>query len=251
MYSKNDLIWTPITLLIAVIIAICTRLILKKLGRENCRAPFIIVTVMLLALEITKQIYISINETEHTDIPVQICSTVYLFYSLASFSKKGGRVSQAGFAMSMSIGLMICLGLLAVPNLITWNATEDVFTSRADFYTYHTLAFHFLLMLFVILAFALKPYKPNIKDYKWVVLTFGVYMAISAILAITLNQNYAMFLEFPFALLDPIKSVNAALYTFVIWLIYVVMISGLGGFFVVILPILIKRRAINSSPPRF
>ena len=239
MHTVYDLVWLPI---IFVLMFGATKLchsLLKGRREQVRRVPLIVIAVLLLVLELIKQV-VSLKQGYNLwHIPLHTCSAVMFFFPLACFSKPNSRISEIGFAVSLSIAGAISIGVYGFTSLIIGSASEKIFTGVANFFDYHTFIFHSLVILFVMLSIALKPYKPNPKDIKWTFIIFGAFMLIAAVMAHVLATDFARFLNFPFPWFEVLQGVPI-LYSFAVWLVYMFM-CFCGVFLAIIAPKLIMK----------
>ena len=239
MHTVHDFILLPLIFILMFGVTKLCCFLLKGKREQVRRIPFIVITALLLILEVLKQIVSFTQGYNLWHIPLHICSSVMFFFPFACFAKPNSRISEIGFALSLSIGGVISIGVYGFTSLIIGNVSEQIFSGIATFFSYHALAFHNLVILFVMLGIALKPYKPNPKDIKWTFIVFGAFILFAAVMAHTLATDFARFLNFPFPWVESLHGIPF-LYSFAIWFIYMFM-CFCGTFLAIIAPRLITK----------
>ena len=225
-------LWTAqhaYTLLPAIVVMIVIGLLLRRwLGKKEYRVrliPVQILTVILVALEVGKQLYSFMRGYDLYHIPLHFCS-LFLFV-LPVFSFYRGKRQHAVQGITAAICGSLFLLMLIYPNLIygSWNI-EAFFKGYLDF---HTVAFHNIVMLVFVLILCLDLYEPR-KKGNWmpcVWFTLG-FCVISASMAQILKTNYANFYHCNIPPCEAIRlSLQPVLGTVVTQILYVSIVSAL------------------------
>ena len=196
--------------------------------------PFQIISVILLILEVIKQVYSIIKGYDLYYIPLHFCS-LFLFVLPAMAFYKGKHKDMVD---SIACTCMMCLMLFMTiyPNLIygTWNI-ENYFNFKNDFIDFHTVTFHNLVMFAFILTIGLRLHTPT-KKY---IVAHIVFVAIFAFLAATFSQilktNYANFYS---CNIEPLENVRLSIiesigyaggqtiYVLILYVLHVVFVLG-------------------------
>lgn len=175
-----------------------TILLNKLIGKKDLKIrmiPFQIITVILLVLEVIKQVTSIINGYNLYYIPLHFCS-LFLFVLPAMAFYKGKHKDMVD---SIACTCMMCLMLFMTiyPNLIYGPGNvQNYFNLKNDFIDFHTVTFHNLVMFAFILTIGLRLHTPSKKRY---IVPHIIFVSIFAVLAATFSQilktNYANFYQ--------------------------------------------------------
>ena len=173
---------------------------LYKNDNNDRELPLQAITLIIVVLEICKQIRNIINGFDPWDLPLHYCSLFVFFFPFAQFgsekSKRFFKPVSFGCALTVSIALYIC------PHAIMGNACDNILRT---FTTFHTFMFHQLVVLYTFISIALKDYIPNKNDYKSIISVMIVYGITAIIMSYLLNTNYCNFLHSSLPPLDEIR----------------------------------------------
>lgn len=209
---KNILIESVIFISI-LLFAYLLYIFLKDKTEKIKRVPFIVITVILLAMEAAKQIYSFIVGYNLYYIPLQICSLFLLCYPLAVFAR--GRVRDYGWCMSLCLGSSLCLAQLFLSQILTQDYIFKLFTAQATPFHYHTVFYHHIIVLHFVLMLFLKPYKPKKQDILPTLVMYSVFMVISCVFANLLHTNYSGYINYGAAVFDYFKRYGQAVFNIV------------------------------------
>ena len=195
----------------AVILA-CAYILHKKLREKHQsakRIPFLIITAAILSLEALRQIMALARGYTPDNLPLYLCSLYMPVFAMASFGKSGGKLSNIGYSLSLTIGLPIAISTILAPFvvfdvLVYGSATQNIFTANAVFRHYHSFFYHMLGVFFVTLCVVLKPYKPKKND---AILAIGVFLSfvlVSAFVSRYVHVDYIRVWSFPLSIPVPI-----------------------------------------------
>ena len=213
-----------------------TILLNKLIGKKDLKIrmiPFQIISVIFLILEVIKQVSSIIKGYDLYYIPLHFCS-LFLFVLPAMSFYKGKHKDMVD---SIACTCMMCLMLFMTiyPNLIygPWNI-ENYFNIKNNFFDFHTVTFHNLVMFAFILTIGLRLHTPTKKRH---IVPHIVFVSIFAALAATFSQilktNYANFYHCNIPPLENLRlSVINAIGYFGGQLFYVVVLCGLHIAFV-------------------
>lgn|GEM_PF-6060868 len=98
---------------------------------------------------------------------MHVCSILLFALPLAVFLKQGSKASNFFWALTLITGLLQAIALLFVPEgLIEAGAANAMGLSglTPSFFDWHTIIYHYLFLLVIVLAPLLKPYKPDWKE---------------------------------------------------------------------------------------
>lgn len=231
-------LWTPAhvrTLLPAVIImviaAVALRYLLAGKSDKVRRIPLQIVAVCILLLEIAKQTISLVRGYDLYHIPLHFCSLLILMLPLMAFynGKHRQNVRAIGSVYAMSVFLLTVI----YPDLIynTYNI-EHFF---ADFFSFHTVAFHNIALLAYLLILMLELYTPgSAAEQKPVALATLTYCVIGATAAQLLKTNFNNFYQCNIAPLEQVRqNLQGVLGTGLTQVLYVLIVITLDLAFVI------------------
>ena len=230
-------LWTPAhirTLLPSICVMVLIAVVLRRtLGKQERRVrmiPYQILACMLVLLEIGKQALSLRNGYDLYHLPFHFCSMFIFMPALMAFyrGKHEKMVSCVTTAISGSLFLM----MLIYPNLIYSAGNIQEFT--ADYFDFHTVAFHNVAMMAFVVTVALELHEPAPKGETGKVLLFILgFCTISASMAHLLKTNFNNFYTCNIAPLEVVRqSVEAALGNTVAAVFYVLIVTALDLLFV-------------------
>ena len=219
--------WTPLhvyTLIPQFIVYAALAFILSRILRnkdyETRLLPLKICTVILLVLEVVKQIKGIVTGYDTYWIPLHFCSLFLYFHPIACFYK--GKYRDRFMMIAGVVSTCLFLFMAIYPNVIY---SDDAIRSMWDFVTgrggtffeLHTVLFHgigtftfFLFMFQGLVGFDTK------KDIVTVLITYGAYCLIVGPVAQIIDTNYNNFVHSNAPFLENIRTS---------------IIDGLGAFF--------------------
>lgn len=154
--------------------------------------PMQVIAVMLLLLEVGKQ-WISLKRGyDLYHIPLHYCSLfIFAIPAMAFYrGKNAGKVRAITSALCASVFLI----MLIYPSLIY--SADDVRRFFKEYMSFHTVAFHNLVMLSFVLILALGLHNPEKRGEPKAISVFMLcYCAVAAIAAQLLKTNYANFYQ--------------------------------------------------------
>jgi hypothetical protein len=232
-------LWTPqhaMTLLPAIAVMLVLTAVLQltigKKSRKVRMIPFQVIAVILLVLEVMKQVYSISRGYDLYHIPLHFCSLFLFTLPAAAFynGKHRGKV----MTVAATTGASLLLFMLIYPNLIYSAGNIENFFNTEDFLSFHTVAFHNLALWSVMLVVGLRLYEPPKRGEGLSCLIFILcFCAASGIMAQVLKTNYANMYR---CNIPPLESLRVAVEGMVGYpvaqTIYVLCVSlGTTGFF--------------------
>ena len=186
-------LWSPEhakTLLPAVAAMIVIAVILRAaIGKKDIKIrmiPFQIISCILLALEIGKQVVSVIKGYDLYHLPFHFCSLFIFMMPLMAFYK--GKHKTAVTAISSAICMATTFLTLVYPCLIY--SVWDITNFFSDYFCFHTVVFHNLVIFGLILILALDLHTPQPKETKAVILFTVCFCVVSATMAQLLETNF-------------------------------------------------------------
>ena len=190
-------LWSPAhikTLLpamgVMLLLSILLRVLLGKKDLKIRMIPVQIIAVILLALEVGKQVVSFSRGYDLYHIPLHFCSI--LLFTLPAMAFYNGKYVQ----QVRAVGTAICgaiFWLTAIYPCLIYGAgnIEGFFTNYLDA---HTVLFHNLAMLAFMLIVALDLHIPAAKgEHKLIIVFLTAFCVIAAVASQLLQTNYAGF----------------------------------------------------------
>lgn len=230
-------LWTKehaVTLIPAVAVMLILGIILRKaLGEKDLKIrmiPFQILTCILLLLEAGKQILSLKQGYDLYHLPFHFCSLFIFALPAMSFYK--GKHRNTVSAITTALCASVFLLMLIYPNLIYSGAAVTEFFT--NFFSFHTVAFHNIVMLECVLILALQLHIPEEKGEPMKIVWFIiVFCVVSATMAHLLKTNYANYYTCNIPVLETVRlAVAGVLGNVVAKLLYILIVSLLNVGFV-------------------
>ena len=206
-------LWTDMhikTLLPSILIMAAVALILGKcLAKRSERVrmlPFQFFAVLLFVLEIIKQLKSFSQGYDLYHIPLHFCSLFVFMLPLMSFYH--GKYKNGVRAITVGLCAAVFILMCAYPELI-YGGT-DVERYFQNFFSFHTVTFHNVIILEFFLIITLRLYEPQgcKKDTRPLLLFMLCYCAIAAVSAQLLKTNFNNFYQ---CNVPPLESVRQSL----------------------------------------
>ena len=230
-------LWTKehaVTLIPAVVVMLILGIILRKaLGGKYLKIrmiPFQIFACILLLLEAGKQILSLKQGYDLYHLPFHFCSLFIFALPAMAFYKGKHRTTVS--AITTALCASVFLLMLIYPNLIySGGAVTEFFT---NYFSFHTVAFHNIVMLECVLILALQLHTPEEKgEPKKIVWFIIVFCVVSASMAHLLKTNYANYYTCNIPVLESVRlAVAGVLGPVVAKLLYILIVSALNVGFV-------------------
>ena len=205
-----------------VVISIVVALLLRGKEEKYKMIPIQIIAVILVALEIMKQIYGIVTGYVTYWLPFHFCSLFIFVLPIMAFYKGKNKdlVRIVGTATCTMLFLFMCV----YPTLIY--SEDNILNMGNDLLSFHTVMFHNLVLLAFTLMVAIRPYKFKAKrDLLAVLVFFACFCVVSGSMANILKTNYNSFYYCQVAPIENIRvSLNNAMGGFGQF-VYVLMIS--------------------------
>lgn len=224
-------LWTrehTMTLLPALAVMTVAAIALRKwLGGKEYRVrmiPVQIIAVLLVLLEIGKQVDSICHGYDLYHIPLHYCSLVLVMLPVMAFYR--GKAKE--IVRSITCGVCMAVTLLTViyPNLIY--SAGNISGYWEGFQNFHTVTFHNLAIFATLLMLALDVYLPGKQGGKALTLFMLGFCLVSATAAQLLQTNYNNFYTCNIPPLEQLRQiVEAATGALVAKLLYVLIVTAL------------------------
>ena len=177
---------------IMIAVAILMRKLLINKSFEVRMIPIKIISVILVVIEIGKQICSASRGYNLYHIPLHFCSIFLYILPLMAFYR--GKYQESMRSVACSTMLALFIGMLTIPSVIY--SADRINTFFDDYLSFHTVFFHNLVMLALFITVALDLHRPSGKRRETLFVTlFGTgFVAIAASASHILQTNYSNFL---------------------------------------------------------
>lgn len=230
-------LWTPEharTLLPAVgvflALAVVLRLTMGRLPHKMRMIPFQIIACLLVLIEIGKQVGSFARGYDLYHLPLHFCSLFIFAMPIMAFYR--GKHQTAVRAVTAALSSAMTLLLLIYPNLIySAQNVRDFFT---DYFSFHTVAFHNLVVLQFFLIVSLRLHETEAKrEPVYPVVFICCFCAVSATMAQVLKTNFANFYSCNIPVLEAVRvGLQPVLGSVVTQILYILINTALHIVFV-------------------
>lgn len=230
-------LWTPThirTLLPAIIVMLLIAAVLRlTLGKKSIkirRIPFQILACLIVVLEIGKQALSLAQGYDLYTLPFHFCSMLIFLPFIMAFYR--GKHERTVSCITTAVASATALLTVIYPDLIYSAQAVQEFTS--NYFSFHTVFFHNLIILLFMLIIALELHDPAPKGETKKVQAFILcYCAVAATMAHLLKTNFNNFYTCNIAPLEAVRqSVEASLGSAVAAICYVLIVTVLDILFV-------------------
>jgi hypothetical protein len=231
-------LWTDMhikTLLPSILIMAAVALILGKcLAKRSERIrmlPFQLFAVLLFVLEIFKQVISVSKGYDLYHIPRHFCSLFIFMLPLMSFYH--GKYKNGIRAITTGLCAAVFILMCAYPELI-YSGT-DVEQYFQNFFSFHTVTFHNVVILEFFLIISLRLFEPRggKKDTKPILLFMLGYCLIASVAAQLLQTNFNNFYQCNVPPLEEVRqSLSVSLGATPTQILYVLIVTALDLGFV-------------------
>ena len=230
LWSPNHVKTLLPSFIIMIILGIVLRIFIGKKSEKIRMIPFQICTVILLVLEVIKQVKSFADGYDLYHIPLHFCSL--FLYLLPAMSFYNGKHKDKVRAVTTTVCASLFLLMTIYPSVIySGEAIQGTFTSFWDF---HTTVFHTIATFTFVLVVCLDLYKPNLKqDLIAILVFFAIYCVIAGVVSQILETNYNNFYHCNVPPLEELRtSIAASIGYSAAQTIYVIIVSIVNLIFV-------------------
>lgn len=219
----------PATVLMALLAMVLRRFLGKK-DLEVRMLPLKIVACLVLLLELGKQGVSLAKGYDLYCLPFHFCSLFIFMLPLAAFYR--GRWKKSVWEITGALCTAVFMLMMIYPSLIygQWNI-ENFFQ---EYMSFHTVAFHNLVVLAFFLMVALELHDPECKaDNRAIALFMLGFCTVSATMAQLLKTNFNNFYSCNIPPLETLRiSIQGVLGVGLTQLLYVLIVTVLDFGFV-------------------
>lgn len=218
------------SLAVMLIIGAVLRVTLKNKPEKIRMIPLQILAVIIVLLEIGKQVLSLMRGYDLYHLPFHFCSL--FIFSLPAMAFYNGKHKETVRGVGAALCASLMLLMLIYPNLIYSAGNIQAFFS--DFFSFHTVAFHNVVMLAFVLIVALQIHTPSPKGEPKAAMLFTLgFCVVSSGMAQLLKTNYANFYSCNIAPLEAVRvSLQGVLGYGFTQLLYILIVSVLNVLFV-------------------
>lgn len=222
------------TLLPAVAVMLIIAAVLRKtIGNKDIKIrmiPFQIIACILLALEVGKQVLSAAEGYDLYHLPFHFCSLFIFMMPLMAFYK--GKHKTAVTAVTSAICTATTLLTMVYPCLIY--SASDITNFFSDYFSFHTVVFHNIVIFGFILILALNLHTPAGKGENKTIILFTIgFCIVSATMAQLLKTNFNNFYSCNIPPLEALRvSLQSTLGYGVTQALYIVIVTVLDILFV-------------------
>ncbi len=202
LYSKDDLIALPIAFAIMAVYVLTVFLIFRKKDEKHRRIPLIIPTVLLLILEIIKQVRNVAVDFDTYSLPFHYCSLFAFFFPLAELAPR--RIADFFRPIAFATSFTVSLFFYFSPVGVIGSSSSYLTTA---FLPFHSFVYHHLVIVYAAVSILLRCYTPKRDDWKGVLTVMSAYCCIALPLSHILNTNYCNFLT---SVIPPMEKLRLA-----------------------------------------
>lgn len=232
LWSKAHIRTLLPALLVMVVLSAVFRLLLGKKSLKIRMIPIQIIAVLLILLEIGKQVCSFRGGYDLYHIPLHYCSLFLFTLPVMAFYK--GKHRQTVYGVTAGVCGALFLLMLIYPALIygSW----DIENYFQNFFALHTVSFHNLVMFAFLLIVALRLHTPKEKgETKAIICFISGFCAVSAAMAQILKTNYANFYQCNILPLENLRlSIQNVLGYWPTQILYILIVSALTVLFTIL-----------------
>ncbi|MBQ7416137.1 MAG: YwaF family protein [Oscillospiraceae bacterium] len=218
------------SLAVMLVIGFVLRLALKNKPVEVRIIPLQVLAVIIVLLEIGKQVLSLKQGYDLYHLPFHFCSL--FIFSLPVMAFYRGKHCEVVRGVGAALCASLMLLMLIYPNLIySAGNIREFFT---NFFSFHTVAFHNVVMLAFVLIVALQLHAPAPKGEPKAAMLFTMgFCVVSATMAQLLKTNYANYYSCNIPPLEAVRlSLQDVLGYGVTQALYILIVSALNVLFV-------------------
>lgn len=176
-------------LVIMLIAAVALGKLLKQKSERIRMIPVQIVAVVLVLLEIGKQVLSLVQGYDLYCLPFHFCSLFIFMLPIMAFYR--GKHKNTVYGITAALCMSVLILMLIYPCLIY--SADNIKLFFKDYMSFHTVAFHNLVMFAALLIPALQLHKPAKGEWKKLALFMLCFCVVSATMAQLLKTNFNNF----------------------------------------------------------
>ncbi len=197
MYRIYTAIAIPVIFVFMGLLAFGVQRLLRQKDSKARNLPFIVISVLFICLESSKQIYEFCRPEGYSlySIPLHVCSFFVFFPIFASCMKQEWKITKILWALSVNSAVIVTAAMLVAPEIIFGLQVEAVIKSTGTYLEYHSVIHHALIVLYAFLVIFLRPWKPKVEECLWAGCIWGGFLIFAWIMANALDTDFSSFLR--------------------------------------------------------
>lgn len=230
LWTKEHAITVLPAIAVMIVIAAALRLLIGSRSMKTRMIPFQILACILVILEIGKQLVSLSRGYDLYHLPFHFCSL--FIFALPVMAFYNGKHRHTVCTVTSALCTSVFVIMLIYPNLIYSAGNINEFFT--DYLSFHTVAFHNIVMFEFILIMALGLHTPGQKgEHKAIVIFTICFCAVAATMAQLLKTNYANYYSCNIPVFESLRiTLQAVLGAGVTQLLYILIVSILNILFV-------------------
>lgn len=189
LWTLTHLLQIIPTFFVLAVFSVLIARFLKKRSASARYVPLKIIAVLLLLLEVAKQINSACADGGYNmySLPFHYCSLFIYLLPLHAFYR--GKRSSLIAPVTLGCLAALTVGMLIMPAAIYTDA--DIIGFFSDFAKFHTVVFHSLVVLYFMLSVALDVWEIGVRRGVTAISVFiGAYVTLAALLSYSLGVNF-------------------------------------------------------------
>jgi uncharacterized membrane protein len=187
LWTKEHALSLPFAVAAFAVIAFLLYRLLGNKEQHIRIIPLQVIAVLLLLLELGKQVLSFVKGYDLYHLPFHFCSLFIFLLPLAAFYRGKGQNTVKGITAACC-GAVTFLMLL-YPNLIY--PAHDLQRFFENYFSFHTVVFHNLVILAFFCIIALRIHTPEKGEQKAILLFVVGFCIVAATMSQLLKTNYA------------------------------------------------------------
>lgn len=230
LWTKEHLVTLLPSIAVMLILGIVLRRLLVQKDYRVRLIPLQVIACLLLLLELGKQILSLSRGYDLYHLPFHFCSLFVFALPVMAFYR--GKHRQTANEVVCALCAALFLLMLIYPNLIY--GAGDIRSFFTDYLSLHTVAFHNLVMLALVLIIALRLHTPGPRHaIRPVIAATAAFCLTAATMAQLLQTNYANFYSCNIPVLQDLRmSIETSLGYTATQILYVAIVATLHILFV-------------------
>lgn len=215
---------------VMIVIAVVLRITIGTKEIKTRMIPFQLLACVLVILEIGKQLLSLSRGYDLYHLPFHFCSL--FIFALPLMSLYNGKHKHTVYGVTAALCTSVFLLMMIYPNLIY--SAADITHFFDDYMSFHTVAFHNIVIFEFVLIIALRLHTPAEKGESKAVVIFTVcFCGTAAAMAQILKTNFANFYTCNIPLFESLRiTLQGVLGEGLTQLLYVLVVSVLHVLFV-------------------
>ena len=225
LWSREHLVTLLPAVVVMVAVSVALRKLIGKKSEKTRMLPFQILTCILVAIEIGKQVYSLFKGYDLYSLPFHFCSLFIFMLPIMAFYR--GKYKHQVRMITAAISVATTLLTLIYPCLIY--SAGNIAAYFTDYISFHTVTFHNIVIFLCFLILALDLHTPEAKENEAPIFWFMLgFCTVSASMAHILKTNFNNFYQCNIPPLETLRQmVQTALGYAPAQLMYVLIVSVL------------------------